>query len=149
MKLKLAAAALALISLSLTACTSFNSEADHPVAKQPAASLSGSSWMMQTAKGEGCEVPPVIEFSENRIAGDLGCNRVMGFYEIENDKIKFDQVATTMKLCAPEYMELEKQMSKIFTDSRTFKKTDSELSFFNDKGELVMTLVPEKAGACD
>ena len=56
MKLKLAAAALALISLSLTACTSFNSEADHPVAKQPAASLSGSSWMMQTAKGEGCEV---------------------------------------------------------------------------------------------
>ena len=73
----------------------------------------------------------------------------MGFYEIENDKIKFDQVATTMKLCAPEYMELEKQMSKIFTDSRTFKKTDSELSFFNDKGELVMTLVPEKAGACD
>ena len=38
-----------------------------------------------------------------------------------------------MKLCAPEYMELEKQMSKIFTDSRTFKKTDSELSFLTTK----------------
>ena len=40
-----------------------------------AASLAGTSWMMELPKGSSCEVPPEIQFrKDGSIAGNAGCN---------------------------------------------------------------------------
>ncbi|PUA26667.1 MAG: hypothetical protein B0W54_23290 [Cellvibrio sp. 79] len=44
--------------------------------------------------------PYVVFNSEKRVAGSDGCNRLMGAYAQEGDKLTFSQIASTMMACA-------------------------------------------------
>ncbi len=44
--------------------------------------------------------PYVVFNSEKRIAGSDGCNRLMGAYALEGDKLTLSQIASTMMACA-------------------------------------------------
>ena len=95
--------------LALTGCSALTT-GKTAVADTPSLKLTDTSWMMQLPKGSQCEVPPMIEFADGKATGDLGCNRFTGNVVIDGEKIRFDQVAVTMKMCAPEYMALEGEM---------------------------------------
>lgn len=43
--------------------------------------------------------PHIIFNAENRIAGSDGCNRMMGTYTLDGEKLTFSQIATTMMAC--------------------------------------------------
>ena len=140
-----------LCALALAGCQ--NISASHGDANSTASTselnLNNTSWMLPLPKGSTCEVPPMIEFSDGRASGDLGCNRFDGTVKIDGEKLQFEQVAVTMKMCAPQYMALETQMLKVLNDARSARRTNTSLTFFDKAGNEILTMVPEVAGACD
>ena len=134
--------------LALTGCGALTT-GKTAVADTPSLKLTDTSWMMQLPKGSQCEVPPMIEFSDGQATGDLGCNRFTGNVVIDGEKIRFDQVAVTMKMCAPEYMALEGEMLNLLNKASSAKQTKDALTFFDADGKAIITLIPEVAGSCN
>jgi len=46
----------------------------------------------------------ILASEENRLSGSDGCNRIMGGYQLREDKLKFNRIASTMMAC-PQGME--------------------------------------------
>ena len=57
---------------------------------------------------------------------------------IDGEKIRFDQVAVTMKMCAPEYMALESEMLNLLNNARSAKQTKDALTFFDADGKAII-----------
>lgn len=104
---------------------------------------------MKLPKNSQCDVPPMIEFGEKQASGDMGCNRFTASYSVDGTKIQFDQVAATLRMCGPEYMKLEDQMQNLLNAARSAKQTKTAITFFDEDGKEILTLVPEEAGACE
>ncbi len=144
-----AAAAATVLALAGCSTTSTAGSAAPKPSESSSLQLNNTSWMMKLPKNSQCEVPPMIEFSDDRASGDLGCNRFDGVVKISGNHLEFDQVAVTMKMCAPQYMTLENQMLNMINNARSAKQTKDTLTFFDADGKELLTLVPEVAGACD
>lgn len=144
-----AAALVAVLALAGCGTASTAGSAAQEKAASASLQLNNTSWMMKLPKNSQCEVPPMIEFYDNRASGDLGCNRFDGVVKIDGSRIEFDQVAVTMKMCAPQYMTLESQMLNVINNTRSARQTKDALTFFDANGKELLTLVPEVAGACD
>lgn len=83
LRIALATSAVLLTGLGLAACSSAGS-----------ASVLGT-WGTPDTRGEVS-----LEFTDDgRVAGSDGCNRVMGGWEADGNKITFSQMATTMMAC--------------------------------------------------
>ena len=147
MKKFLTAAALVSSCCLLAACSSTGTGA---AADEKPVVLEGTSWMMQLPPESDCAITPMLEFGpDNRVTGDLGCNRASGRIEFDGMNIRFDKVATTRKMCGKKYMDLEAQMTNMMANARTVKLDEKGLTFLDSEGRPLMTLVPEVAAACD
>lgn len=78
------------------------------------AELVNTYWKLLTIKGKPIEVggrqrePHIIlQADKQRVVGFGGCNRLMGSYTLEGDRLKFGRTASTMMAC-PQGMELER-----------------------------------------
>ncbi len=143
---------LSAAGLILAGCSSFPAMTDKDntaAAASEALQLTDTSWMMKLPKNSQCDVPPMIEFGEKQASGDMGCNRFTASYSVDGTKIQFDQVAATLRMCGPEYMKLEDQMQNLLNAARSAKQTKTALTFFDEDGKEILTLVPEEAGACE
>lgn len=72
--------------------------------------LQGTSWWVEDIAGKGVidMSHTTIEFTEDgRVAGDTGCNRYFGSYEIVGQTIEFGPLAGTRKACAESLMNQE------------------------------------------
>lgn len=133
----------AVLCAAVTGCTSTTASKAEPVV------LENTNWMLPLPEKSDCDTPPVLEFlSGNRLAGDLGCNRASGSFQFDGHNILFDKIATTRRMCGPDFMKLEDQMLTILRDARTVEMTEKGLTFFDANGKEIQTLVPEVAGAC-
>lgn len=141
-------AALLLSCLALGACANTSPRPIAP-ASAPALNVNGTSWMLPIVKEKDCEVPPIIEFDGKTAFGDMGCNRFEAVVTIEGDKIRFDNVAATTRMCAPGYMRLEARMQEMLQKTRSARQTPKGLTFYDENGQAILTMVPEKAGACN
>ena len=114
--------------------------------------LDGTSWelvMDDNSKGACEELPPLMEFlSQNRIAGNLGCNLINGNYKLDGKSFRFESPAMTKRMCAPKTMELEARLTQMVTDARFLTTLKGELMIWNERGELLARYRPEKVGAC-
>lgn len=69
--------------------------------------------------------PMTAVFSvDGKVSGSSGCNTYSGGYQVDGNKIKIGQLATTQKMCAAPIMEQEKAYLKALQSSATW-------SFFN------------------
>ena len=123
-----ALALAAALSAAVAGCSSTTTTKAEPVV------LENTNWMLPLPEKSECDTPPVRAF--------LSGNRLDGH------NILFDKVATTRRMCGPEFMKLEDQMLTILRDARTVEMTEKELTFFDADGKKIQTLVPEVAGAC-
>lgn len=81
---------------------------------------------------------PDLSFNQDkqRVAGSTGCNRFMGSYKIEGQKISFSKMATTMMACHTgmkterAYMDALQQVSK-------WSIANGKLVLLNDDNEPV------------
>ena len=75
--------------------------------------LLGHTWEVVEIDGEPVTgpQPPAIEFtSDGRVVGNTGANRLMGGYEIADDRIRVTQLATTMMAGRPDAMRTETRL---------------------------------------
>jgi len=69
-------------------------------------SLINTYWKLTRLNDEPIEVyhdqrepSLILAMEENRLAGSDGCNRIMGSYQLREDKLKFNRIASTMMAC--------------------------------------------------
>ncbi|OYT69698.1 MAG: hypothetical protein CFK52_13170 [Chloracidobacterium sp. CP2_5A] len=112
-------------------------------AETPAAALGGRRWTLaeigaEAVSGSEC----FIEFnpSSKRVVGSDGCNRFMGSYESQGDRLKFSRLAGTKRACLDEAArKLEMRFNRALPKVNRFAVTDNQLMLYNG-GQLLMTL---------
>ncbi|MFZ1320666.1 MAG: META domain-containing protein [Ignavibacteria bacterium] len=76
---------------------------------------------------------PYIIFSksENKATGFGGCNDFSFIFKKEKQKLKFENIVATEKLCES-FMDLEKKYINIFVNSDSYKIKDDQLYIYKD-----------------
>jgi putative lipoprotein len=75
--------------------------------------LVGHTWEVVEIDGEpvSLQQPPAVEFTpDGRIVGNTGANRLMGGYEVADDRMRVTQLATTMMSGRPDAMRTETRL---------------------------------------
>jgi putative lipoprotein len=78
----------------------------------------------------------ILDSETRRVSGSGGCNRLTGSYELNEDHLKFSQMASTMMAC-PEGMETEKVFLQALEQVNTWKIGGQQLEFFDAAGNLI------------
>jgi putative lipoprotein len=105
-----------------------------------AAALDGTYWKL-THLGES-PVPAfeprrephlVLAKNQQRVSGAGGCNRIMGSYQLEGDKLSFGKMAATMMACA-DGMDVEQVFLKALGQVAQFRLEGGELVLLDAQG---------------
>lgn len=146
-----------LLSLAPALCASVlvagcAASSNTPVRGEPA-QLNGHSFMWTGGVSEDCELPPFIAFDEaGRVSGQAGCNRLLGQIAQDGLKVDFSNLGSTMKLCAPQFMKVERTFLDFLgraAYATQSPQTIGAVDLWTADGEKIVTLVPEKPGKCD
>ena len=78
----------------------------------------------------------VLQPGERRVAGSGGCNRMMGSYALDGDKLTFGQMAGTMMAC-PEGMDVEGAFHAALGKVATWRIDGETLELFDAGGASV------------
>lgn len=133
----------ALAAAALAACAA-------PSPGQAPGPLAGSSWQADTVGGKSCALPSTLEFiDEQRASGSLGCNRFTAMYELKGSALKFGPVASTRKMCAPDFMSQEASFAKVLEATRSARRDGDALTLYGDDDKALIKLTPEKPASCN
>jgi putative lipoprotein len=97
-------------------------------------SLAGSEWGL-AGGGE-----QFLQFRDGRLSGYSGCNRYMGTYEQDGNKLTLGPLASTKKACAPARMEKERAWFAMLEQVRAFEATHLVLKLKGAGGRVIATL---------
>jgi heat shock protein HslJ len=97
-------------------------------------SLSGSEW------GPAGGGEQSLQFRDSRVAGHSGCNRYIGSYEQDGNKLTFGPIAATKMACTPERMEKERAWIDMLARVRAFEATHLVLTLKGADGRTIATL---------
>jgi putative lipoprotein len=113
------------------------------VSQPTAAELENTYWKLvhlgdsPVAAASGQQEPHfILDPQARRVSGSGGCNRMMGGYELNGDRLTFGQMAGTMMACA-QGMDTEKVFLQALGQASTFKIADQSLELFDGAGNLV------------
>ena len=80
-----------------------------------------------------------IETSENKISGKTNCNNYFGTYTVSNtNELKIEPLVATEMYCEEKIMKAERELFKVYNDSKTFSFDGKMLTFFNEEGTLLI-----------
>lgn len=139
MKQKFSLTALLIGTLALAGCAGFDATSGGDTANEP---LENTYWKLVTvgerqavAIDEAREAHLVLHAEDARLAGSTGCNRMMGEYERDGDRLRFDRVATTRMACPGEVMELEREFLDALSEIASWQVEGENLTLLDDEGE--------------
>lgn len=72
----------------------------------------------------------MMNSKDRRFSGSGGCNRLMGGYTLDGDKLSFVKPAGTMMACPPEVMEQERAFIKMLESTTRYTLTGDILSLY-------------------
>jgi uncharacterized lipoprotein YbaY/heat shock protein HslJ/uncharacterized lipoprotein NlpE involved in copper resistance len=78
----------------------------------------------------------ILNPETRRVGGSGGCNRLVGSYELNGDRLTFGQMAGTMMAC-PEGGDTEKAFLEALRQVQTWKIVGQHLQLFDAAGNLV------------
>lgn len=81
--------------------------------------------------------------STKQVSGFSGCNRFFGSYTIEGKTLKLGPLASTRKMCPPEFNTIENEMLDILSKEITFSKENSFLRLLENKILLIEAVKKE------
>ena len=125
----------------LTACQHNRSGPPAP-AEKSSAPLEGTVWLLTRLGGADVDsakikIEPSLTFSaDKRISGTGGCNRMVGSYQLEGDKMTFSQMASTKMACF-EGTDVDVPLAQALEKARTFKIEGQNLILRDEKGTPV------------
>jgi len=112
-------------------------------AKGAAAPLEDTYWRLTrlgdepVILAEGQQAPYIrLEPAPRRAAGSGGCNRMTGGYELEEDKLTFGAMSSTMMACL-NGMEIEEAFHGALGKARTWKIAGQHLELYDEKHVMV------------
>jgi len=118
------------------------------------AGLEDSAWrLLEYRHGDtmqeavGGERGAELRFSAGRLSGSAGCNRLMGAYTVEGDRLEMKpNMAATMMACPAPLMDQEQAVIDALGKAAIFRVDDSRLSIQDAKGEplLILTARPDR-----
>ncbi len=114
--------------------------------KADAPRLEDRTWVL-IQLGEQNITPPkqglgahlVLMSKEQRVAGSGGCNRLMGSYTLEGNKLSFSKMASTMMMC-DERMEQEQHFLKALSEVVTWSMEGNILILKNTSAQILVKL---------
>nr|WP_298250679.1 META domain-containing protein [uncultured Halomonas sp.] len=138
---KLSLPALLLGAMTLAGCAgAFDAPAEGPGDE----SLENTYWKLErvgdreaVAIDEAREAHLVLHTEDSRLAGSTGCNRMMGQFEHEGDRLSFDRVATTMMACPGEVMTLERVFLEALGSVDAWRVEGESLTLLDAEGEAL------------
>lgn len=78
----------------------------------------------------------IFAVDQPRVSGSGGCNRVMGGFELDGEKLRIGPMASTMMAC-PAGMELEQRFLRLLEDVARYRIRGSHLELLDAGGGVV------------
>lgn len=76
----------------------------------------------------------VLDFTENKISGNSGCNSYFGSFVLDNNTLKTSSIASTLMLCMED--NKEKEFLQIFENPKEIIVVDSKLSMMDNSKKV-------------
>jgi heat shock protein HslJ len=116
-----------------------------PVAAQGDAEFAFADVELHLASIDGQPLPagvvPTATFgSDGQVTGNAGCNSFFGGYQVDGGSITVDELASTLRMCEPAAMEVEKVYLEALQVAETWSAGDDGLTIAGASGELVFRL---------
>ena len=105
--------------------------------------LAGSEWQPTRLGGSAVPSKPesYVQFRvEGRLAGLGGCNRFMGGYTLDGDKIKIGPLASTQMACPEPAMKQEQTFLSALQAAKTYKREKGTLTLYGADGKEIAQL---------
>jgi heat shock protein HslJ len=108
--------------------------------------LDGTSWALLTAPDLDLTAEVTVFFGDGLISGSSGCNRFHGRYEATDStatdrgmvhRVKVGPLASTMMMCEPAVMELEREVLHRLGDATAAEVVDGQLTLAADGAPLL------------
>lgn len=117
-----------------------------------AADLAGTAWRA-THIGEmrlQDDAKIVVQFdADNSIAGDSGCNRFFGDYELVDGLLKIGLLGSTRMACPEPANSFEISFLQALGEARTVSRVDSRLVMRDSNGKIVTRFITTEPGEAD
>ncbi len=81
------------------------------------------------------EMHMVLTAEGNQVRGFSGCNQFTGTYQLNDNKLQFAQMASTMMACV-ESMEQEQRFLKAVRNTKRFSIKGESLTLYSTEGQL-------------
>ncbi|PKG51067.1 MULTISPECIES: META domain-containing protein [Halomonadaceae] len=115
---------------------------NHETMEHPDESLINTYWKLVRLDGVPViaqenfrEAHMVLHQDASRLAGATGCNTLMGSYQVENEHIAFNQVATTKRACPAPQMETERNFLAALKQATAWRVEGARLVLSGDNNE--------------
>jgi heat shock protein HslJ/uncharacterized membrane protein len=102
-----------------------------PADPAPTATLEGVNWRLSALPGQAVPAgngAPTARFERGRVSGFSGCNRFMGNYTVDRDRLTIGALAGSMMACPEPAMTLEKAFLAALSGAQAASVTGDRLS---------------------
>jgi heat shock protein HslJ len=109
-----------------------------------ATTLESTSWRLVSVPGQtpaaiaALERAPTARFEAGRVTGFGGCNRLIGSYTLEQNRLTIGGVAGTMMACPEPAMSIERALHAALNGRLSYTITGERLSLTADSGAVLL-----------
>lgn len=125
----------AVVAIFLSFCAPANAGADAPLGNTYWKLTHLGDMSTQTAARQR-EAHLIFAAHQQRVSGSGGCNRIMGGFELDGDKLHLSRIVATRMACL-DGMEQEQRFLKSLGDVEHYRIDGSQLELFDRSGEVV------------
>jgi copper homeostasis protein (lipoprotein) len=112
------------------------------------ASLTDTYWRIDTLMGEAVAVQPnrrephlvLRGGDERRFRATVGCNQILGAYELNGETLIFGAAASTMMACPPTLDRMERSLSEVLSRTRAVRLAGQGLELLAEDGTTLAQL---------
>jgi heat shock protein HslJ len=124
-----------ILLLTLTACGS----------AAPSADLKGTSWALVEISGQPvvADSSPTLSFDDGQAGGNGSCNSFGGEYTLDNGKLTFGPLMSTMMYCE-ETMDQETAYLAALQSAAAYEMEDGRLLILDADGVVVLVFEPQE-----
>lgn len=79
----------------------------------------------------------ILPSEEPRFTATVGCNQMVGSYELSGNRLKFGEAAATMMACQPPLLEWERKLAAVLGETAAWRIDGESLELLNGAGQPV------------
>lgn len=93
-----------------------------------AATLVGGEWRIAAIDGAAlpADPPATLSFTDDRLSGSVGCNRMTGGYALVDGKLVAGGIATTRMMCPPPLMQREMRLLDLLREPLSARRGEDD-----------------------